>query len=159
MTLRDIKEVVIMLMPMVWNDFDVVDPFTEMDNLFNTVFTNTLEPTKAMRTDVTEEDKDYKLEAELPGFNKEDIGVDLKDGVLTIHAAHKENKDQKDEKSGKYIRRERSEASYQRSFTVGEDVKPEDITAKYENGVLTLTIPKKEEAIEQKEEPKKIEIK
>lgn len=148
-----------MLMPMVWrNDYDVMDPFDEMDQLFNTVFTDTLQPTKAMKTDVVEEDKDYKLVADLPGFNKEDINVTMKDGVLTIAAEHKENKDEKDEKTGKYLRRERHEASYQRSFSVGENVTPEEVAAKYENGVLTVTVPKKEPQIPQKEEAKKIAI-
>jgi HSP20 family molecular chaperone IbpA len=110
-----------------------------------------------MKTDVIEEDNDYKLKADLPGFNKEDIGIDLKDGVLTIQASHKENNDEKDSK-GKYVRKERREMSYHRSFTVGDDMKPEDINAAYENGVLTVILPKKQ--LEQKnEDVKRIEIK
>jgi HSP20 family molecular chaperone IbpA len=109
-----------------------------------------------MRTDVIEKDDSYQLEAELPGFNKEDIKIDLKNDMLTISASHDENKDEKD-KEGKYIRRERRTSSYQRSFRV-ENLKPEDIFAQYRNGVLTVNIPKKE-AIPEKEEVSRIEVK
>ncbi len=149
-----------MLMPMLWNRtnddwFDFGDTFDAMDRMMNNYFGNdTLETTHGMKTDVLEDEKSYKLEAELPGFNKEDIHVDMKDGVLTIAAAHNENKD---EKTGKYIRRERRSSSYQRSFRVQEGVTPEDISAKYENGVLTLTVPKKE-ALPEKEQVKQIAI-
>lgn len=151
-----------MLMPMLWNGdvMDYTDPFEDMDRAMNHFFGNddqSLEKTtKAMRTDVIEEDKDYKLQADLPGFRKEDIHCDMKDGVLNISASHSENKDEKNEE-GKYIRRERRSYSYSRSFNVGDAVKPEDIQAKYENGVLTLIVPKKE-ALPQVEETKRIEI-
>lgn len=148
-----------MLMPMIWsNDFDeMMSPLDAWNAMQDNFFGNDLMECTGMKTDVIEEDHSYRLEAELPGFNKEDIGVDLKDGVLTINASHKDNNDEKNDE-GKYVRRERKEMSYQRSFTVGEQITPEDINAKYENGVLTLTIPKKE--IEQKtEEAKRIEVK
>ena len=109
-----------------------------------------------MKTDVIEKDNSYQLEAELPGFNKEDISIDLKNEVLTISASHNENKDEKNE-NGKYIRRERRCSSYQRSFRT-PGLKPEDIIAQYKNGVLTVSIPKKE-AIPEKEEAVKIEVK
>ena len=112
--------------------------------------------TGLMRTDVIEKDNCYQLEAELPGFNKEDIKIDLKNDTLTISASHNENKDEKDE-NGKYIRRERRSSSYQRSFHV-EGLKPEDIIAQYRNGVLTVNLPKKE-AIPEKEEAIQIEVK
>lgn len=153
-----------MLMPMLWSNNDIFD---EMDNFFNDGFfggtchtpgtARSLEAASGlMRTDVIEKDNAYQLEAELPGFNKEDISIDLKDDTLTISASHKENKDEKDE-NGKYIRRERRSSSYQRSFHV-EGLKPEDVIAQYRNGVLTVTLPKKE-AIPEKEEPIKIEVK
>lgn len=148
-----------MLMPMLWsNDFDeVMDPFDMWDCATDRFFGNDLMQFDTMKTDVIEEDSDYKLKADLPGFNKEDIAVDLKSGVLTISATHKENNDEKDSK-GKYVRRERREMSYHRSFSVGDDMKPEDINASYDNGVLTVTLPKKE--IEQKnEDVKRIEVK
>lgn len=152
-----------MFMPMLWNnnrndEFFVPASFNAMDRMFDDFWGNTLQSTQAMKTDVIEEEKDYKVQAELPGFQKEDLHVDMKDGNLTISAVHKENKDEKDEKTGKYIRRERREASYRRSFYVGEDLKPEDIQASYENGVLTLVVPKPQVQVAQKEEPKRIEI-
>ncbi len=153
-----------MLMPMLWSNNDIFD---EMDNFFNDDFFggNCRMPrerrqfdstTGLMRTDVIEKDNAYELEAELPGFNKEDIKIDLKDDTLTISASHNENNDEKD-KDGKYIRRERRSSSYQRSFHV-EGLKPEDIIAQYRNGVLTVDLPKKE-AVEQKKEPIRIEVK
>ncbi|WP_022770353.1 MULTISPECIES: Hsp20/alpha crystallin family protein [unclassified Butyrivibrio] len=153
-----------MLMPMLWSNNDIFD---EMDNFFNDGFFggSGLMPREAkpfdstsgpMRTDVIEKDNCYQLEAELPGFNKEDIKIDLKNDTLTISASHNENKDEKDE-NGKYIRRERRSSSYQRSFHV-EGLKPEDIIAQYRNGVLTVNLPKKE-AIPEKEEAIQIEVK
>ncbi len=153
-----------MLMPMLWSNNDVFD---EMDNFFNGMFG--VEPRKAgncgrqfenmtslMKTDVIEKENCYELEAELPGFNKEDIKIDLKDDVLTISASHNENKDEKDD-AGKYIRRERRTSSYQRSFHV-EGLQAEDIIAQYRNGVLTVSLPKKE-AVPEKDEPIRIEVK
>ncbi len=153
-----------MLMPMLWSNNDIFD---EMDNFFNDSFWGNAcrmpreakqfdSTTGLMRTDVIEKEGSYELQAELPGFNKEDIKIDLKDDTLTISASHSENNDEKD-KDGKYIRRERRSSSYQRSFHV-EGLKPEDIIAQYRNGVLTVDLPKKE-AVEQKEEPIRIEVK
>ena len=153
-----------MLMPMLWSNNDIFD---EMDNFFNDGFfggsCRTPQAAKQfdsmsglMRTDVIEKDDSYQLEAELPGFNKEDISIDLKNDTLTISASHNESNDEKD-KDGKYIRRERRSSSYQRSFHV-EGLKPEDIIAQYKNGVLTVNLPKKE-AIPEKEETFKIEVK
>ncbi|MCR5100790.1 MAG: Hsp20/alpha crystallin family protein [Butyrivibrio sp.] len=150
-----------MLMPMIWRNNDVCNyrnPFEEMDRMFEDFWGNgsSLETTSGMKTDVLDKGDHFELDADLPGFKKEDISVDLKDDVLTISASHNENKDEKDE-DGKYIRRERRSSSYSRSFSVA-GLKPEDIDAKYENGVLTVNLPKKE--LEKKEEEaKKIEIK
>ena len=152
-----------MLMPMLWNNNDIFD---EMDNFFGDRFWNGMCDTSRgsstenkagfMRTDVIEKDNCYQLEAELPGFNKEDIKIDLKNDVLTISASHNENNEEKDDK-GVYIRRERRSSSYQRSFRV-EGLKPEDIIAQYKNGVLTVNVPKKE-ALPEKEEATRIEVK
>ena len=139
-----------MLMPMLWSNNSIFD---EMDDFFNDRFFGNLcdnglidrnfEPASGlMKTDVIEKENGYQLEAELPGFNKEDINIDLKNEVLTISASHNENKDEKDE-NGKYIRRERRSSSYQRSFRT-PGLKPEDIIAQYKNGVLTVSIPKKD---------------
>jgi len=98
--------------------------------------------TDLMRTDVKESDSDYELTMNLPGIKKEDVKAELKDGYLTIQASTNTNNDQKDS-NGKYVRRERYAGSFSRSFYVGEDVKQEDIKAKFENGTLILTVPKK----------------
>ena len=97
-----------------------------------------------MRTDVKETDNSYELDMDMPGFEKEDIRAELKNGYLTVSASSHKNNDEKDN-DGKYIRRERYSGSCSRSFYVGEDVKQEDIKAKFENGILKVSIPKKEE--------------
>ena len=98
--------------------------------------------THLMTTDIRETEKDYQLEIDLPGFKKEDVTATLKDGYLTVTA--KTTTETKDEgKDGTYLRKERFVGSCNRSFYVGEDVKQADITAKFDNGVLTLVIPKK----------------
>ena len=96
-----------------------------------------------MRTDVKEMEKGFEVSVSLPGVKKDDITAELKDGYLTITATTDTSKDEKDE-GGKYIRRERFFGSAKRTFYVGEDVTEEDIKAKYEDGILTLDIPKKE---------------
>ena len=95
-----------------------------------------------MKTDVRETDKGYELDVDLPGFKKDEVQVQLKDGYLTISAAKGLDKDEEDKK-GNYIRRERYAGSTSRSFYVGNGVKNEDVHAKFENGVLRLSIPKK----------------
>ena len=97
----------------------------------------------AMRTDVKESETGYELDIDLPGYNKEDVQAKLKDGYLTIMASiKKENEENKND--GKYIRRERYYGSCNRSFYVGEHIEQEDIKAKFENGILKVSIPKKE---------------
>lgn len=92
------------------------------------------------RTDIKDEDDHYLLEAELPGYRKEDIDIDLQDGVLTITANHQES-DESKENNDKYICRERRHGSYYRSFEIS-GVEEDAIHAAYENGVLKLTLPK-----------------
>ena len=94
-----------------------------------------------MKTDVREKDNAYELDVDLPGFKKDEITVDLKDGYLTIGASKGLDRDQSDE-NGKYIRRERYAGVCSRSFYVGENVRPEEIGAKYEDGILRLSVPK-----------------
>ena len=98
-----------------------------------------------MKTDVRETDNSYEVDIDLPGFKKDEVNVQLEDGYLTVSAAKGLDKDEK--KKGRYIRQERYAGQCSRSFYVG-DVKPEDVKAKYESGVLTVLIPK--------EEPKKL---
>ena len=112
------------------------------DDLFNTPFF-TRNEANMMKTDIKEHDGGYELTVDLPGVKKDDIKAELNDGYLTITAESDTSKDEKDEK-GKYICRERYSGSYSRSFYVGDAVTEEDIKAKFENGTLTLDIPKKE---------------
>ncbi len=111
---------------------------------------------RMMSTDVKETEKGYSVDMNLPGFAKEDIKAELKDGYLTIKAETNQNNDEKDA-DGKYIRRERYTGSCSRSFYVGDGVTQEDIHATFKDGVLALEIPKKE-AIPQEEEAKYIAI-
>ena len=108
-----------------------------------------------MKTDVKEKDGNYEVAIDLPGFKKDEITAELKDGYLTISAAKGLDKDEKD-KEGNYIRRERYAGTLSRSFYVGNGVKNEDVHAKFENGVLRLSIPKK--AAEEIEADKYISI-
>ena len=94
-----------------------------------------------MKTDVREKENSYELDMDLPGFKKDEITVDLKNGYLTIGVSKGLDKDQKDA-DGKYIRRERYAGACSRSFYVGTAVRPEDIGAKYEDGILKLSVPK-----------------
>ena len=112
------------------------------DDLFNTPFFTRSEQ-NMMKTDIKEHDTGYELTVDLPGVKKDDIKAELNDGYLTITAESDTSKDENDEK-GKYICRERYSGSYSRSFYVGDAVTEEDIKAKFENGTLTLDIPKKE---------------
>ena len=95
-----------------------------------------------MKTDIKEMNNGYELIVDLPGFKKDEVQVQLKDGYLTISAAKGLDKDEEDKK-GNYIRRERYAGSTSRSFYVGNGVKNEDVHAKFENGVLRLSVPKK----------------
>ena len=93
-----------------------------------------------MKTDVRETDSSYELDVDLPGFKKDEISVDLKDGYLTISAAKGLDKDEQDKK-GKYIRQERYAGAMSRSFYVGE-VEPDQVSAKYEDGILKISLRK-----------------
>lgn len=96
-----------------------------------------------MKTDVHETDSIYELEIDLPGFKKDQINVELNDGYMTISAAKGHDTSKKNH-NGKIIRQERYSGSMQRSFYVGNAVKNEDVKAKFEDGVLKLSIPKNE---------------
>lgn len=134
------------------NSVGYYDPFKEIEDFERSFFSpRTFD---AFRTDIRDEGDKFVLEAELPGFEKEDIGVDVKDGTLTISAEHHSSDEKKDNK-GNYIRRERSYGSFSRSFDV-TNIDESSIEASFKNGVLELTLPKKGE---QEEPVRKIEIK
>ena len=95
-----------------------------------------------MKTDVRETDGTYEVDIDLPGFKKEDISVSFENGYLTVSTNKTLDRDDKD-KDGKYIRQERYAGSMSRSFFIGKNIPKEDIKAKYEDGVLRLSVPKK----------------
>jgi len=97
-----------------------------------------------MRTDVYEKNGYYNLDIELPGYNKEDVQMDLVDGYLNIKATHNLSNEEKDAK-GNLIRSERRFGTCSRSFYVGENIKAEDVKARFENGILNITLPSKEQ--------------
>ena len=136
-----------MLMPSVFGEdlFDEMMSFPFGDEFFgkkNPLYGKNAK--NMMKTDVKELDDGYEVDIDLPGFKKEEVSVELKDGYLTVSAAKGLDKDEKDEKSGRYIRRERYAGSMSRSFYVGENVTQDEVKAKYENGILRLSVPKKE---------------
>ena len=98
---------------------------------------------REMKTDVHEHEDHYEVDIDLPGFKKEEITLSLENGYLTVNAAKGLDKDEKNKK-GKVIRQERYAGSLQRSFYVGDTLTEKDITAKFENGVLSLCVPKAE---------------
>ena len=129
-----------MMMPSIFGE-TLLDDFFEFPHIENCRRANST--SGLMQTDVKEMDENYLIAMNLPGFKKEDIKCELKDGYLTVSGPTNSSKDEKDQE-GKYIRRERYSGSCSRSFYVGEDVKQEDISAKFEDGTLKLLVPKKE---------------
>lgn len=136
-----------MMIPRRKNEFDL------FDEMFNDPFFTRGE-SKLMKTDIKEKKDHYELEIDLPGYEKEDIKIELSDGYLTVHASM--NKTVEDEKDSKYVHKERYVGNSSRSFYVGEGIKEEDIKASFKNGTLKLTLPKKEQ--EKLEEKKYIDI-
>ena len=130
------------------NDFDLFgemfrDPFfTENEN-------------KIMKTDIREKKDKYLIDIDLPGYDKENIKIEVEDGYLTVQATIDSNTEEKDEE--KFVRRERYMGTCSRSFYVGEDVKSEEIKATFKKGILRLEVPKKEEKKELSEK-KYVEI-
>lgn len=118
-----------------------------LDDMFNDF---TAPSTNSMKCDVYEKDGDYNIEVDIPGFKKEDIKIEAKDGYLTITA---EKKEEENEENKNYICRERRYGKYERTFSLG-DLKIDDISAKFENGILKIKVPK----VEETENKKLIEI-
>ena len=134
-----------MYMPSIFGEslFDDMFPF---DDSFFTSKKNPLygkNASRVMKTDIKENEGSYELDIDLPGFKKDEITAELKDGYLTVSAAKGLDKDEEDKK-GHYIRQERYSGSCQRTFYVG-DIKSEDVKCKYEAGVLTVNLPKYEQ--------------
>ena len=122
------------------NDF-VFPDFTDSANIEKALYGKHAK--NIMKTDVKDTENGYEVDIDLPGFKKDEISIELEKGYLTVSAAKGLDKDEEDKK-GKYIRKERYAGAMQRSFYVGENLTQEDIKAKYENGILRLSVPKKE---------------
>ena len=136
-----------MMMPRRRNEFDL------FDEMFNDPFFTRGE-NKLMKTDIKEKKDHYELEVDLPGYEIENIKIELSDGYLTVHASM--NKTVDDEIDSKYVHKERYVGNSSRSFYVGDNIKEEDVKANFKNGTLKLTLPKQNE--EKKEEKKYIDI-
>lgn len=130
-----------MLMPSLFGE-NLWDDFFDMPSIprFSGFSSNT---SNIMHTDVKEAGSNYEIAINLPGFKKEDVQAELKDGYLTIKAVSNTSNDTKNDE-GKYIRRERYSGSCSRSFYVGDQITEDDIKAKFEDGVLKVSLPKKE---------------
>lgn len=127
----------------------VYNPFREMEefekNFFTTPYSFFDGAMGSFKTDIKDEGDRYELEADMPGFEKKDIHLDINGDVLTVSAERHSEHEEKDKKD-KYVRCERSYGSYSRQFDLS-NVKSNEITAKYDNGVLKITLPKKKEEL------------
>lgn len=119
------------------NFLSIYDPF------YSPFFGTATSSMAGFSTDITDEGDSYKLTADLPGFSKDDINIDINDNTLTL-SAERHSEYEKEDKKRKYIRVERSYGSYSRSFDL-TGIKSDEITASYDNGVLSLILPKEEE--------------
>lgn len=118
------------------HDFDL------FDDMFRDPFFNESE-SKLMKTDIKEKKDKYVVDIDLPGYDKEGIKIEIQDGYLTVHA--KVDKEDNEKEKGKFVRKERYMGECSRSFYIGDNIKEEDIKAKFHNGTLTLEIPKKDD--------------
>lgn len=116
------------------------------DDMFGTSFREDRrrpEPPVMMRTDIRDLGEEYQLDIELPGYSKDEVSAELKEGYLTIKAKHEQQLD-KDHATGKFIRRERYIGECKRSFFIGKNIKQEDVKAKFKDGILVVAFPKNE---------------
>ena len=145
---RDIKEMIgmAMLVPMRRNRNLLSELMTDPFDAFMDAASAPIQkmPPALMRTDIKETDGGYELTIDLPGFKKEDVTAELKDGSLTITAQTNTETENKDEK-GTFVRKERFSGKCSRTFYVGDDIDEDDIKAKFEDGILKVDIPKKQE--------------
>lgn len=134
-----------MLVPSIFTDslFDDFFDFPFNDNRKNERKVYSHNVVNLMKTDIREYEDGYQLEIDLPGFKKEEVHAELKDGYLVVSAEKNLNEEEKDKKTGKYLRRERYAGSCQRSYYVGKDITEEDIKAQFQHGILTVTVAKK----------------
>lgn len=124
-----------------WMDFPRYTGFRDFDDIDRRLYGKNA--AHVMKTDVHEKEEGYEVDIDLPGFKKDEIQLNLENGYLTVSAAKGLDKDEQDKK-GKVIRRERYAGSMQRSFYVGDALTEEDVKARFEDGVLKLSIPKKD---------------
>ena len=127
--------------------------FHYLDNLEKNLWGDLSADVSSFRTDVLDKGDKFVLEAELPGFQKEDIDIHVEGNTLTISAQHKEESEEK--KDGKFVRRERKYGSFTRSFDIS-DIDQAKINASYDNGILSVELPKQVEVVPA---PTKIDIK
>ena len=144
-----------MLMPALFNNNLLSDFFLFDDDIDKRLYGKNAR--NLMKTDVKDSGDHYDVAIDLPGFKKDEISVSVDNGYLTVSAEKGQEKEEKEEKSGRYIRRERCAGSVSRSYYVGVAVKPEDVKAKFEDGILALQVAKKEEKEEEKKALIKIE--
>ena len=120
------------------NPFDLIDHLFSNDELLYSGF-------RTPAVDISEEDNRYLIEAELPGLSEKDVQLELKDGILYLSTAKKETKEEKSAKN-RWLRRERREFQFSRSFDLPDNVDVEKIEASFRDGLLSITLPKKAEA-------------
>ena len=125
-----------------FDDFFNIPSFSDLDNIDRKLYGK--HASGLMKTDVHENDGNYELDIDLPGFKKDEITLTLDNGYLVVGAAKSVNEDEKDSR-GKLLRQERFSGAMQRSFYVGEAIQETDVKAKFEDGVLRLTFPKEKE--------------
>ena len=147
------------MLPSIFRDnlFDDMFDFDDFDKEFNRMMRPLYgkHAQNMMKTDVRETDNSYELDIDLPGFKKDEIKVGLDNGYLSISAAKGLDKDE-EKKDGKYIRRERYAGAMNRTFYVGDNLTQQDIQAKFEDGILKISVPKKD--VQQIEQNKYIAI-
>ena len=135
------------MLPSIFRDnlFDDMFDFDDFDKEFNRMMRPLYgkHAQNMMKTDVRETDNSYELDIDLPGFKKDEIKVELDNGYLSISAAKGLDKDE-EKKDGKYIRRERYAGAMNRTFYVGDNLTQQDIQAKFEDGILKISVPKKD---------------